>query len=122
MASFKASTQKSASMLLDKRQLSFARLQEAGEIAALPQLWHLQVQCAQTGIERALSIPVSPGRALICPLMLAGADRAFNVGLHDQLQYGLGDGAKKIAAVLLCQKLGKVHVGFGHRGLRMVRG
>ena len=31
-------------------------------------------------------------------------------------------GAKKVAAILLCQKLGKVHVGLGHRGLRVVRG
>ncbi len=92
----------------------FTRLQEAGEVAALTQLWHLPVQRAQTGIESALSIPVSPCGALRAAFVLAGADQAFDIGLHDQLQYGLGDGAKKIAAVLLGQKFGKVHVGLGH--------
>ena len=46
--------------------------------------------------------------------MLAGADQALDIGLHDQLKNSLGDGAQKITAILLCQKLGKVHVGFGH--------
>lgn len=54
--------------------------------------------------------------------MLACADQAFNVGLHDQLKNGLGDGAKEIATILLGQKFGKIHVGLGHRGLRVVRG
>ena len=112
--------------LLDHRHQGLlrglARLQEAREVAALPELRHLEVQRAQTGIESALSIPVAPGRALIGPLVLAGADQAFDIGLHDQLQNGLGDGAKEVATVLLCQKLGKVHVGLGHRGLRVVRG
>jgi hypothetical protein len=101
---------------------SLARLQEAGEIAALPQLRNLEVQRAQTGIECALSIPVAPSRTLIGPLVLAGADQAFDIGLHDQLQHSLGNGAKKIAAILLLKKLGKVHGCLGHRGLRLVRG
>jgi len=54
--------------------------------------------------------------------MLAGADQAFDVSLHQKLQHGLGNGAKEIATVLLGQKFGKVHVGPGHRGLRVVRG
>ena len=54
--------------------------------------------------------------------MLAGADQPFDIGLHQKLQHRLGDGAKEITAVLLGQKLGKVHVGLGHRGLRVVRG
>lgn len=36
-------------------------------------------------------------------------DQAFDIGLRDQLQDGLSDGAKKIAAVMLGPKLGKVH-------------
>jgi len=54
--------------------------------------------------------------------MLAGADQALDIGFHEKLQNRLGDGAKKIATVLLGQKFGKVHVGLGHRGLRVVRG
>jgi len=107
----------------DQRLLrGLAWLKEAREIAALPQLRHLEVQRAQTGIESARSVPVSPGRALIGPFVLAGADQAFDIGLHDKLKNGLGNGAKEITAVLLCQELGKVHVGLGHRGLRVVRG
>ena len=104
--------------LLDHRDEGFlrglARLQEAREVAALPELRHLEVQHAQTGIERALSIPVAPGRALIGPLVPAGADQALDIGLHDQLQNRLGDGAKKVTLVVLCEQLGKVHVGLGH--------
>ena len=112
--------------LLDHRHQGFfgglARLQKAGEIAALPELGHLQVQPAQTGIESALSIPVPPRRAAVRAFMLAGADLPFDISLHQKLQNGLGDGAKEIAAILLGQKRGKVHVGLGHRGLRLVRG
>ena len=100
----------------------FARLQKTGEIAALPELGNLEVQRAQTGIESALSIPVAPRRAVIATFVLARTDQAFNVGLHDQLQDGLGNAAKKIATILLGQKFGQVHVGFGHRGLRVGRG
>src|SRR5690606_22086858 len=67
-----------------------ARLEEAGEIAALPELRHPKVQGAQTGIESALSIPVAPGRAFTAALMPAGADQAVDIALHDQLQDGLG--------------------------------
>ena len=48
----------------------FAWLKETGEIAALEQLGHFEVQRAQTDIESALSIPVPPGRALVCPFVL----------------------------------------------------
>ena len=99
-----------------------ARLQKAGKMAALPELGNLRVQPAQTGIESALSIPVSPSRAAVSALMLAGADQPFDIGLHDRVQDGLGDGSQKTAAILLGQKLGKVHVGRGSRGLRPVRG
>lgn len=52
----------------DKRLLrGLARLKTAGEVAALPQLRHLQVQRAQTGIESAFPIPIAPDRPLIGP-------------------------------------------------------
>jgi len=35
--------------------------------------------------------------------MPAGADQAVDIGLHDQLQDGLRDGAKEIALILLGQ-------------------
>ena len=54
--------------------------------------------------------------------MPAGADQAVNIALHDQLKDGLGNAAQEVALIVLGQKLGQVHVGFGHRGLRKVRG
>ena len=45
-------------------------------------------------------MPVLPGRALIRPLMLANADQVLNIGLYDELQHGLGDSTKRIAAGL----------------------
>jgi hypothetical protein len=51
-----------------------------------------------------------------------GANQAVNIGFHNQLQHRLGDAAQKISLIVLCQKLGQVHAGLGHRGLRMVRG
>jgi hypothetical protein len=54
--------------------------------------------------------------------MAPGADQAVDIGLHDQLKDGLGNASKQITLIVLCQKLGQVHVGLGHRGLRKVRG
>jgi hypothetical protein len=54
--------------------------------------------------------------------VFASADQTFDVKLHNQLKDGLSNAAKEIATVLLGQKIGKVHVGLGHRGLRVVRG
>jgi hypothetical protein len=54
--------------------------------------------------------------------MPSGADQAFHVGFHDQLQDGFGDGAQEVALIVLGRKLGQVHVRFGHRGPRKVRG
>ena len=65
---------------------------------------------------------VAPGRALAAAFVPAGADQAFDIGLHDQLKDGRGDAAQEISLIVLCQKLGQVHVGLGHRGLRVVRG
>jgi hypothetical protein len=107
----------------DQRLLrGLAGLEEAREVAALPQLRHTQVQSAQAGIERAIAIPVPPGRALSAALVPARADQAFNIGLHDQLKDSLGDAAKEVALLMPGQKLGQVHVRLGHRGLRVVRG
>ena len=54
--------------------------------------------------------------------MPSGADQAVDIALHDQLKDGLGNAAQKVTLIVLGQKLGQVHVGLGHRGLRRVRG
>lgn len=99
-----------------------AGLEEAREAAALPQLRHPQVQRAQTSVESAVPISVAPGRAITAAFMPPGADQAIDISLHYQLKDGLGDGAQEVALIVLGQKLGQVHVGLGHRGLRRVRG
>ena len=106
----------------------FARLRKSGEVAAMAQLGNLEVQCAHTGIERTLSIPVppgrAPGRAIVSPFMPSCTDQAFHIGLHDQMKNVPGRHthkvALKVALIVLGQKPGKVHAGPGHRGLRSV--
>jgi hypothetical protein len=66
-------------------------LQKAREIAALSQLRDFEIQRAQPGIEHALSIAVSPCRAVLGSLVPSSADQAFDIGLHDQLEDGLRD-------------------------------
>lgn len=73
----------------------------------LAQLRHLQVQRAQTGIERALPIPVALGRAVAIALVPTGTDQAIDIGLHDLLQDGLCDAAQKVALIVLGKNFGQ---------------
>ena len=68
-----------------------AGLEEAREVAALPQLRHPQVESAKAGVERPVTVAVTPGRAFAAALMPTGTDQAVDIGLHDQLKDGLGD-------------------------------
>jgi hypothetical protein len=54
--------------------------------------------------------------------MTPGTDQTFDIGLHDQLQHGLGDRAQEATLIVLGQQLGQIHVVLGRRGLRMVLG
>src|SRR3546814_14604170 len=69
------------------------------------QLGDFQVQRAYPGIQRTVAIAVAPGRALAAAFVATRADQAINVGLHDQLQHVLGDGAQKIRLAALCSQL-----------------
>jgi len=90
----------------DKRLLrGLTGFEEAGKVAALPQLRHTQVQRAQTGVEGAIPIPVAPGRAVAVAFMASGTDQAVNIGLHDQLKDSLSDAAQQVALIVLLQKL-----------------
>jgi hypothetical protein len=97
--------------LLDHRDQGLlhrlARLQEAREVCASPQLGDLQVERAEPGIEAAVAVAVAPGRALAGTLVPAGTDQALNIGLHDDLQYALGNGPQKISISALREQLGK---------------
>lgn len=92
----------------DQRLLDgLARLQEAGEVGAGPELGDLQVERAEPGVQRTVTVAVAPGRALAGSLVPAGADNAVDIGLHDQLQHALSDAAQEIAVSGLRHQLGK---------------
>ena len=99
-----------------------ARLEEAREVGALPQLRDAQVQRAEPGVERTVAVAVAIGDAPLGTLVTPGADHALHIGLHDQLQHRLGDGSEEVPFVVLLQKLGQGHDGLGHRGLRSMVG
>jgi hypothetical protein len=94
---------------LDHRNQRFldhlAGLKEARKIGPSTQLGDFQVQRAYPGIQRTVAIAVAPGRALAAAFVATRADQAINVGLHDQLQHVLGDGAQKIRLAALCSQL-----------------
>lgn len=92
-------------------------LEEAREVGTLLQLQHPQVQRAEPGIERAVAVAVAVRRPPLGALMAAGADHALDIGLYDQLQNRLRDGAEEIILVVLLKQLGEAHGGLGHRGL-----
>ena len=57
------------------------------------------------GVIGGFLVAVAPGRALAAAFVATRADQAINVGLHDQLQHVLGDGAQKIRLAALCSQL-----------------
>jgi hypothetical protein len=71
----------------------------------LPELRHLQVQRSRSGIERAVTVTVAPGRPLLGPFVESCADQAVNVALHHQLKNSLGNRAQQVALIALLQKL-----------------
>lgn len=91
------------------------RFEKPGEVRSLPQLRHAQVQRSEPGVERPVAVAVAPGRAALGALVAPGPDHALDVGLHEQLQDRLGDGAKEIALVVLLKQLCERHAGLGHR-------
>ena len=91
-------------------------LEEAREVRALPQLWHPQVQRAEPGVEEPIAIAVAVGGASLGPFVATGANDALHIGFDDQLEDRLGDGAEKVALVMLLKQLGQAHGGLGHRG------
>ena len=76
---------------------------------------------AETGYVTTAELPPDAAEAAALAAS-TGADQAVDITLHDQLKNGLGNAAQQIALIMLGQKLGQVHVGLGHRGLRKVRG
>jgi hypothetical protein len=63
-----------------------------------------------------LAIAIAPVEPVGAALMSAGADQAIHVGLHQDLQHALGNGAEEITVAGLLQQLSKWHSIVGHWG------
>ncbi|MNS49459.1 hypothetical protein D3C72_820670 [compost metagenome] len=96
---------------------TLARLQEAGEVAALAQLRNEQLDAAEPGVEAALPVAVAARLALRILFVEAGAGQSGHLYFHD-LGKGAGERVcQKIEAVAaqdLAQSLVVRHAGRGH--------
>ena len=90
-------------------------LEEGREVGALAQLRHPQLERAEPGVERALAEAVAVVQPLRAALVPPGADQAFHVALHQQLQHGFRDRAQEVAIAGLLQQLGQWQSVLGHR-------
>ena len=88
-------------------------LKEAVEVAALTQFGDFQVKRANAGVERSISISITPRRSVLGSLVAARADQAVHIGLHQQLKNGFCDGAQEIALIMLLQELNNIYTGLG---------
>ena len=82
-----------------------AGLEEGREVRALTQLRDAQLERAEPRVERAGAMAVAVVEPLRRAFVPAGADHAFHVGLHQQLQHRLGDRSQEVAVVGLLQQL-----------------
>jgi hypothetical protein len=83
---------------------SLARLEERREVRSLAQLGNPQLQRAKARIETTLAISVAVIEPLGAALVTAGADQAFDISLHQNLQHRLRHGSQKIAIAALLQQ------------------
>jgi hypothetical protein len=98
-----------------------AGLEERREVAALAQLGDAQLQGAEAGVQGPVAIAVAVVEPVDRALVPRGADQALDVGLHQQLQHRLGNGAQEVAFSGLLHELGQGHPLLGHRVLRRGR-
>src|SRR6516162_9633294 len=78
----------------DQRLLgSLARLEERREVRSLTQLGDAQLQRAEARVQTPLAISVAVIEPVSAALVTAGADQAFDIGLHQNLQHRLSHGS-----------------------------
>ena len=94
-----------------------AGFEEGREVAALTELRDLQRQRAQPRVERSFAVAVAPVEPFGRALVTAGADYAFNISFHQELENALGNSAQKVAFAALLQQLTQWQSVFGHRGV-----
>src|SRR6266404_3003038 len=68
----------------------------------MPQLRDPQLERTQPGVETALAIPVAIVEPIGATLVPAGADQAFDIGLHKDLQHGFRYSSEKSRSQLFC--------------------
>src|SRR4051794_18507743 len=91
-------------------------LQEGREVGRPgPELRDTKLERAEPGVERPVAKAVAVRLTLRRPLVPGGADHAFHVGLHQQLQDGFGHGAQEIAITGLLQQFDQWQSLVGHR-------
>ena len=61
------------------------RLEEAGEVAALPQLWDLEFDAAGARLPEALSVAVPAIRPVLSPLAVGGPGPLLDLELHEPI-------------------------------------
>ena len=91
------------------------RLQEAGEVAALPQLRDAQLDRAGARLPVALAIAVALGQPLGALLAVAGAGQAAHLQLHQPLGGKADHLPQKIGVGGLLHQRPQVHHLVGHR-------
>ncbi len=82
-------------------------LKEGWKVAALPELRDPELERAEPRVERAIAVAVPVCRAITRSLVTPGADHAFDVRLHQQLQDRLGHAAQEVAITGFGQQLGE---------------
>src|ERR1700746_193442 len=81
------------------------------------QLWKPQLKRAEARVEAALAVSVALIERVGRALMPAGADQAFDISFHQNLQYRLRHGSQEIAIAALLQQVNQPHSVIGHRVL-----
>ena len=94
------------------------RLQERGQVAALPDPRDLQVDRADPSVPIPGPVAVAVGGPLRVALAVLGTDLGADLGIHQRLSEHPHPFAREvdIGAVGLAQQLHQLHGGHGHRG------
>ena len=82
-----------------------ARLEEGREVGALAQLGDAQAQWPEPGIERAVAVAIAVIEPIAGALVPTGADKPFDIGLHQDLQHRFRDSSQEISFAALLQQL-----------------
>jgi hypothetical protein len=99
-----------------------ARLQEAGEVAALPELRNAQLDGARAGLPVARPVAVAVVEAIGAPLAVPGAGQPCDLKIHQSLCGKRDHVAQQIGVRTLLQKCLKAHHVIGHRRVLGSRG